>query len=240
MTIRRRFLVAPCAVLFMAMNLFAMSYVQSNSLDCGTVTSCSLAFASNNSAGDFIVVAVRVGALGRTVTVTDSENNTYTQRITQAQTTDGHQAYVIDALKIASGANTVTVSISGSAAILRFAIHEYRTLAPSAVFDQANSSSSNAVTSTALNSGNVTTTYPNELIFGVGTTANPNTFTAGTNYTVRQHFGAGGDKAATEDQIVVSSQGTYNATETSGTADLWTCVIVTYSDPLDFFKRRLD
>jgi hypothetical protein len=242
--IRRALILASFGVLFAWGNLFAaIAYVQSRSVDCGNVTSCNLAFTGNNTAGSLIIVAVRIGATGRTVTVTDSQNNTYTQRINQVQGAD-HEVFVIDALKISSGANTVTVSSSGAAAIIRFAIHEYRGLAPFSAYDKSNSAQSGA-SGTALNSGNVTTTKANELLFGVGTTPNPATFSAGTSYTIREHVGVGGDKIATEDQIV-SSTGAYSATETLSAADNWACAIVTYSDTtigsttLNYFRRRLD
>jgi hypothetical protein len=107
-------LLAFSAVLFSWSSLFAaITYVQSTSTDCGTVTFLSLAFTGNNTAGSLIIVAVRFGVVGRTVTVTDSSGNTYTQRRNQVQGTD-HEVFVMDALRIASGANTVTVSVSGA------------------------------------------------------------------------------------------------------------------------------
>src|SRR4051812_47795556 len=53
-----------------------ISFVQSKSLDAGSVSTASLAFNSANTAGNFIVVAVRMGGTGKTVNITDSAGNT--------------------------------------------------------------------------------------------------------------------------------------------------------------------
>ncbi len=55
-----------------------ISYVQSVGKDCGSVTSCTLAFSGANAAGDLLIVAIRVGApAGSTVTVTDTLGDSY-------------------------------------------------------------------------------------------------------------------------------------------------------------------
>src|SRR5262249_30213223 len=54
--------------------------VQHRSLDAGTTTSSSLAFASANTAGNFIAVCIRAGVSSSQVfTVSDSNGNTYQQ-----------------------------------------------------------------------------------------------------------------------------------------------------------------
>jgi len=55
--------------------------VQQSGKDAGVTTSSSLAFPSNNTAGNWIAVCVRAGRSGQVVTVTDSRGNTYNTAI---------------------------------------------------------------------------------------------------------------------------------------------------------------
>src|SRR3974390_2169568 len=55
----------------------AIALVQRNGLDAGSTSSVALAFPSSNVAGHWIGVCVRAGALNETITVTDSQGNTY-------------------------------------------------------------------------------------------------------------------------------------------------------------------
>src|SRR5882724_9628642 len=52
-----------------------ISLSQHTSKDPGTTTSSTLAFGSNNTAGNFIAVCIRGGALNQTFTVTDTRNS---------------------------------------------------------------------------------------------------------------------------------------------------------------------
>src|SRR6202021_2743443 len=54
-----------------------ISLAQSASMDAGIATSASLAFAANNTAGNFIAVCIRGVVSGETFTVTDGRGNTY-------------------------------------------------------------------------------------------------------------------------------------------------------------------
>ena len=101
--------------------------VQRANKDAGTATSATLAFSSNNTAGNWIGVCIRAGHSGQVFTVTDSRGNTYrraAQYDVTVDTPNGHTLGIFYAENIAGGVNTITVSdtISGT---MRIAIVEY-------------------------------------------------------------------------------------------------------------------
>ena len=181
----------------------------------------SLAFTTNTTAGNLIVVAIRVGPpTTTTVAVKDSNGNSYTLARSQVQTTDRHQTWVYYANNIAAGPTTVTVTLS-TTATLRVAIHEYSGLNTVAPLDQTTSAQGNG---TAPTSGSVTTTAASELLFGMGSSANAQSWTAGTGYALRQ---APAGKLETADQIVAAT-GSVSASASLGASDDWTAIIVTF------------
>src|SRR6266436_9324255 len=130
-----------------------IALVQHASKDAGTTSSASLAFGSNNTAGNWVGVCIRAGVSGQTFTVTDSKGNTYNQAIQFNETSNGNTLGIFYAENIAGGANTVTVSDTTSSA-LRFAIFEYSGIAKAGSLDGTATAQG---TSTSPNSGSVTT-----------------------------------------------------------------------------------
>ena len=86
----------------------AFSYVQSANTDNAT----TLAFGSNNTAGNLIVAFYDNFANALPSSVTDSQGNTYTNVMNSAQTTSRVSIWV--AQNIAAGANTVTFNGASS------------------------------------------------------------------------------------------------------------------------------
>lgn len=111
------------------------------------------------AAGNMLIVAIRVGATGRTISVNDDLGNNYLLAKGQAAAHDG---FIYYAMNVAAGATTVTVGISGAAADIFAALHEYSGLATTNALDQAASATG---TSTNADSGDVTTTTNNQLVF---------------------------------------------------------------------------
>ncbi|OLC92743.1 MAG: hypothetical protein AUH86_18145 [Acidobacteria bacterium 13_1_40CM_4_58_4] len=149
--------------------------VQHTSVDAGTTTSGSLAFASPNVGGNWIAVSIRGGLSNAQVfTVTDSNGNTYRQAAQIGFTSSQVTLAIYYAENIKSGANTVTVtqSVSGP---LRIAILEYSGVATSNSLDVTAVATA---TSTSANSGNATTTANGDLLLGAIATTNPDSFTA--------------------------------------------------------------
>jgi len=137
-----------------------------------------------------------------------------------AMSTDGHKDYVYYAMNIGPGTNTVTVSITSTATI-RIAIHEYSGIATSAALDVT---SGGQGTGTTVSSGNATTTDVRELVFGVGSSTNADTWAAGSGFTLRQ---TPANKLATEDQVITTTQ-TLAASFSISPSDNWAAIVVTF------------
>ena len=197
-------------------------YIQSVKASTASATSLALpAFGTNNVAGNTILVGIRTGVSGRTITVTDTAGNTYVQDKSQVIPVSDDDVVVHRASNIVVGANTVTVSVSGAATSIRAAAAEYT---GNCVLDQSPGASG---TSTTPNSGSATTTVAAELLFGVAAVANDFDFTAGASYTEREQVL---QKMSIEDRVV-SVTGSYSASYTlSGGGDEWSCIMCSYSE----------
>lgn len=147
----------------------------------GSVTTTNLAFASNVAAGNFIAVAHRYAANGRTVTVSDTRSSTYLLARLHIQTNDGSgEGSIRYAENIpTAGSCTVTMAISGLASTTRGAIAEFSGVRSFNSLDQVNSAEGS---STALASGNITPVMSGELILCFGFVASGTTFTNGTDF----------------------------------------------------------
>lgn len=187
-----------------------------------STTSLNLAFGSNNSAGSVLLACIRVGALGRTITVTDSNNGTWpTQLVTQAQASDGHQGYIIGVSNAVAAANTVTVGISGAAASIRYNLLEYSgatlTLDGTAVSAQG--------TSVSPASGTSATTNANSLLLSfitqngaVALTAPAFTNTPGGSTNTRPSLST---FFQIFDNIAPGTTGSYGAQGSQSASDAW-------------------
>ena len=204
-----------------------MAYIQSRSVNSGSVNSATLAYNSNVAAESLLIQAVRVGGGTATVAMTDNQSNSYTQDKLQASGTD-HRTSVHSAPNAVAGATTVTATLTGGPATRRWAIHEYGSMATSAPVDV---SASGSGSSTAPDSGNANTTVTNDLLFGAASCNDDRTFEAGTNYTLREHIPAAPfGKLGTEDRNLVAI-GTYSASFTLSTSSAWACILVAYKPP---------
>jgi hypothetical protein len=204
-----------------------IAFVQRAGTDAGTTTSYSLAFDSNNAAGNWIGVCVRAGRTGETFTVTDSRGNTYHQAAQLNITVDtpnGDTLAIFYAENISAGANTITVSdtISGT---LRIAILEYTGVATANSLDVT---SSGQGTSASPNSGNATTTASGDLLLGAIATADPDTFTAPSGIGIRVFVpGEPSTKLIAEDQIQTAA-GSAAASASLNEQDPWGAVLATF------------
>lgn len=216
----------------------------------GAGPSAVVAFTSNNTAGNAIIVILT----GQDSTlalwtsdyplVSDSQGNTYTQiynSFNLANTT-GTRAYV--SFNIKAGANTVTQLDSSDPCVLM--VYEVSGLASSSVLDQ--SATAVITTSTSFVSGNTpTTTIADELIIGIGATTNTTaqSWTLGAGYSnILQQTGAA-MSAATQERIVAAT-GAYSSTLTAASAGSGTATILTFkgaasatasNDPAMYLKK---
>jgi Concanavalin A-like lectin/glucanases superfamily/IPT/TIG domain len=195
-----------------------ITLVQHASKDAGSTTSSTLGFGANNTAGNFIVVCVRAGALNEVIAVSDTRTNLYHRAIQFNQTADGFTGAIFYAENIGAGANTVTVSdnISGT---LRFSILEYSGVATSASLDVATAAQGHSTAPSSAPS--VNTTANGDLLVGTMMTGNNDNFTAGAGYKIEESApGQGNAKLIVEDQIQSISGGA-TATATIGSTDDW-------------------
>ncbi len=199
----------------------AIVLVQHRSKDAGITASSTLAFNSNNTAGNWIAVIIRAGKAGQVLTVSDTRGNAYHTAIQYNVTTDtpnGDTLGIFYAENIAGGANTVTVAESISNNTLRFAILEYSGVALSNSLDVVATAQG---TSATANTGNALMTANGDLLIGAILTGNPATYTAATGYKIEETVPAAPNtKLAEEDQIQATA-GTVSAGVTFSASDSW-------------------
>ena len=191
--------------------------IQHTSEDAGTATSGTLAFPSGNTAGNWIGVCIRAGAVNETFTVTDSNGNTYHKAIQFNETGNGNTLGIFYAENIKGGANTIQVS-GTVAATLRLAILEYSGIVTSGSLDVIATAQGN---SASPYSGNAVTTSAGDLLLGAIMTGDPATFTAGSGYNIEERVPTEPNtKLIAEDQIQANS-GTASTSASLGAADFW-------------------
>ncbi len=202
-----------------------ISLVQRIGTDAGTTQSASLAFSSNNTGGNWIAVAIRAGQLGQVFTVTDTRGNTYRRAVQLDETIDTTSVALFYAETIAGGPNTVTVSDTVPNGTLRFAILEYSGIALTNSLDGTAAAQG---TSTTPNSGPATTTSNGDLILGILTSANPQTFLPGTGFLIRALVPAApGTTLAIEDSILAAA-GPVSVTASLTSNDNWGAVLAAF------------
>ncbi len=182
-------------------------------------TTVAVAYPAAQVAGHLNVVAVGWGDTTSTIaSVTDTQGNMYLPAVGPTSNT-GLRQVIYYAKNIAGGSNTVTVKFNQAAAYPDVRILEYAGADLSNPLDQAGAATGSGTTA---NSGSVTTTAANELIFATGTTGTAFS-AAGSGYTSRMIDTYGN---IAEDKTVTST-GSYNATATT-TSTVWVIQIVTF------------
>ena len=207
-----------------AQGVATIALVQHASHDAGTTTSSTLAFKSNNTAGNWIGVCVRAGAQNETITVTDSKANTYHKALQFNETGDGNTVAIYYAENVAGGANTVHVSDNSSAS-LRFAILEYRGVATSGSLDLTATGQGKSSTP---KSGSVVTSQGGELVLGIMMTADPENYTAGAGYKAEELVPANPNAKLVIEDEVQSSAGTAAISATLGATNNWAAGSATF------------
>jgi len=196
----------------------APALVQQTSKEIASGTTNSLAFASNNTAGNLIVAYVVWNNQGD-VTVSDSRGNPYTSAVGPTLWSGCCRAQVFYARNIAGGANTVTTTFQ--TAVTQFGVLyvlEYSGIDPTVPVDVVAAA---AGTGSAMNSGSATTTNAADLIFGAAVSSAAVT-AVGTGFTSRTfQFGN-----LVEDKNVTTT-GSYNATATQNGAS-WAMQMVAF------------
>ena len=138
-----------------------ISFVQGNAGGCLSCSSTTVAFTSNNTAGDLIVVAFdHYDGVGLS-SISDTQGNSYVRAGGEVHQVGGSWfADIYYAKSIKGGANSVTVTLNGSGNFLDAYIHEYSGLDAASPLDATASSTDNSAN---LDSGPATTSFANEL-----------------------------------------------------------------------------
>lgn len=172
----------------------------------GAGTGHVIAFGSNNTAGNTIIVCGRAGGAG-TFSVTDTRSNTYTERIHRDQLDDGSVLFCFTATNVAAGANTVSISYGGASVTSRSAIMEYSGLNTSSLFDKQTSNQSGSGTSTTPTiSSAQTPTQAESLCLAIVTLGGigGGTITAGASYTLLD-VNSAASRLGVEERILAAS-----------------------------------
>jgi hypothetical protein len=198
----------------------AIYTVQHNSAATESGTSQAVAFTSNVTSGNVLLVAESTYD-GETLDApTDSEGNSFTQLV-NAGTSGDSVAAVYAATAKSTGADTVTCNISASN---NLHCHIYEVHGITATVDQTGNST---VTSTALTvSTTAATTNADDYVFAFFTdNDNGANITAGPGLGDTELSNDGGDTAFSEDKVVIAT-GVQTATATSSLDDTDVNVIV--------------
>lgn len=193
------------------------AYVQSSLAHGATAVSLSSAV----TGGNLVVVGITTTQTIPVNAITDNKGNTYTKA---AEAINGsNHAAIFYASNVTGGASfQVSSSVSGT-----IAAHEYSGVALTNALDQTHTGTGS---SKNLSSGNVTTAAGPELYFGLGwSSGSNNSWSAGTNYTMRQSElnNTSYVRFASEDRVITSST-TVAATFTVSGAKPWAAAIATF------------
>jgi len=173
----------PDAANFVAFSPVAGNIVQKASgSSTGSVASLAVAFSSNNTLNNTIVVVCGVGN-GTAPTISDTQVNSYSSAVQIANGTAFNVA-IFTAVKSKAGANTVTVNNGGTTASIAAEIYEVSglvTVSNTAVLDGPGSNQGGATTTSPAVSATVSQVNDLSFVaFGLGTAAQ--TITVGGSY----------------------------------------------------------
>ncbi len=203
-----------------------IALIQSAKASGTSISSLSAAFSNPSTAGNLIVAFVRMSSTNQTVTVSDTLGNVYSNAVSQAQTSDGHQIYIFYAKNIRAGVNAFSAAFSAVNNHPFVAIYEYSGLSATAPLDKVAAAQGN---SASVSTGpTAATSSARELVFAG--TGFPNNWvgavTAGSGYTLQQQD-TGTSRAATE-AASVSSSASYSGTFGLNASTSWSSVVATF------------
>ena len=196
--------------------------------------------AAGVAAGNSVIVAVALDpVVSNTVTVADTQLNTYSSDadLANGSGTSGVRTVVFSAHNITALVNTNTITVTFSAAVVAKAMSA-ASFSGLALISTKDVTASATGSSTAPSSGaTAATEVADELVVGAIGTKGPSgdTFTVGagydnTNFTRAGTTGAGPTSNITiaPEYKIVSATGAQTADATLGTSRLWSAAVVTY------------
>ncbi|HYR87936.1 MAG TPA: LamG-like jellyroll fold domain-containing protein [Terriglobia bacterium] len=186
----------------------AITFVQQRASNFSARSSGTLAFSTNTTAGNLIIVGLYIGPSASITSVKDSQGNTYQQiGSTVASPSGNESAALFFAGNIRGGSDSITVTTSAVPAYPGFAIYlfEYKGIRTVSPLDGAAQSSGS---SSSVSSGTITTTATGDLLFGF--CISDSSCSKGSGFTARSTY----ESNLGEDEIV-SAPGPNAATATS-------------------------
>jgi len=209
------------------------AFVQENTQSQSVVFN-PLPYNSLNVAGNTLVVFGRFTGGSGTPTISDTNGNTWINLFDVTNGSDINMVWVAYGAKSSTTTNYVTVAQPTQASV-QMLIAEYSGV--TSVSPQLDQSAEATGTSTAANSGNVTTLVANDLLLGFvsNSTTNGLTITPGASFTTRATVNG---NTYLEDRVVTTT-GTYNASATLSSSVPWFCAVVALKGtqlPAYYFK----
>jgi Peptidase family C25/Concanavalin A-like lectin/glucanases superfamily/Domain of unknown function (DUF2341)/Propeptide_C25 len=201
----------------------ATAYVQSQTFSTTTNVASANVLLPATTAGDLIVVSVDFHQPAVVSSVVDDKGNTYRRALGPTNWGPSpDRMYTYYAKNITGGSATITVSLSGGSSngwIELFA-SEYRGIDATDPLDQSSEATGSGGNPMA--SGTLTTTSPDELLYGA-CGADTGTITLTAPFTTRRNPNGNpvGDAS-------VSSIGTYNLSSSIDDAGAWTCQMLSF------------
>lgn len=207
------------------------AFVQQNT-ESQSVVFNPLAYNSPNVLGNTLIVFGRFTGGSGTPTISDTQGNTWVNLFNITNGGDINMIWV--AYSVKAGTNFITVAQPTQASV-QLLIAEYSGV--TSVAPQLDQSTDNTGTSTAANSGNITTLVKNDLLLGFvsNSTTNGLTITPGAGYTTRATVNG---NTYLEEQVVTAT-GTYSASATLSSSVPWFAAIVALKGtqlPTYYFK----
>jgi hypothetical protein len=166
----------------------------------------------------FVTFITHSGGSISSITVTDSNSNTYNQISSNSNAT-GDAAYCFAATGIASGSNTITVNFGPNAGYYDIVSSEY-----SGVSSVDSHTASSHGTGTSLSSGSMTTSAATELLVCYGVSTSNATLTATSSFSSVVSDGSVWD--GNVENLLESSTGSYTGTFSCGTSGSWYALMV--------------
>jgi hypothetical protein len=188
------------------------AFVQGKGNTTNTASPAPLAFTSNNTAGNLLVVVGRNNG-NVSPTIADTQGNTWVLLI-QDNWRANNSFFVYYALNCKAGANTITLTAAST--LISFSIAEFSGVQAVSALDQSTFTDTGLGTWTAIDSGGITPTKAGDLIVGVqGNGTSATTVSLGSGYTNLVHDSA--NTSSIESQVQSSIAGVHGTfTASSG------------------------
>lgn len=207
-----------------------VAHVQTTGANPGSVSSDTLAYPSNVTAGNFLVCVARCGAAGSPITVDDNRNGgtDWTLAGSRTQANDGDGVISIHFFpNTAGGACSVTVTLTAGA-ILRYIIMEFSGVATASPQDGA--AAGNEGDSATIATGTLTPSAAGALFVCGGFASGALTFTQGTDFTIPSGgvVPAAPSSRLAAEYFIQGSAAAHDGTFGLSTSELWAGVMAVF------------